>query len=67
VYAHGALVHAGPYVTALQKARVNAACRPLHPDVVAIIGEGLKEFGLLPANGKAAGGASPALPALGRA
>ncbi|KAL4420385.1 hypothetical protein ABPG77_002325 [Micractinium sp. CCAP 211/92] len=40
--------NAGAAVTLLQKARMTAACRPLHPDVPAIVQEGLIFHGLLP-------------------
>jgi hypothetical protein len=42
---------------------MNAACRPLHPDVVAIMREGLKEYGLLPSSGGATDGAAAVLSA----
>jgi len=42
---------AGAAVSPLQKARMSAACRPLHPDVAAIVREGLQHYGLLPAGG----------------
>lgn len=40
--------HAGAGVSLLQKARMTAACRPLHPDVPAIVQEGLILHGVLP-------------------
>ena len=39
---------AGAAVTPLQKARMTAACRPLHPDVPAVVHAGLEHLGLLP-------------------
>jgi hypothetical protein len=38
---------AGAVVTPLQKARMMALCRPLHPDVGTIVREGLDHYGLL--------------------
>ncbi|PSC68818.1 Carbonic anhydrase 2 [Micractinium conductrix] len=35
---------AGSVTTPMQKLRMTATCRPLHPDVVAIVREGLKQF-----------------------
>jgi hypothetical protein len=48
-------VHAGNKVTPLQKARMNAMCRPLHPDVITIVREGLKHEKLLPDEEQAEG------------
>ena len=49
---------AGAVVTPLQKARMMALCRPLHPDVGTIVREGLDHYGLLEPAG--AGDASAA-------
>ncbi|KAI3433707.1 hypothetical protein D9Q98_003516 [Chlorella vulgaris] len=43
---------AGQYVTPLQKTRMMAMCRPLHPDVLTIVQEGLRHFGVLPERGE---------------
>jgi hypothetical protein len=54
---------AGQYVTPLQKTRMMAMCRPLHPDVLTIVQEGLRHFGVLPERGEssAADSAAPLL------
>jgi hypothetical protein len=61
---------AGAVVTPLQKARMLALCRPLHPDVGTVVREGLDHYGLLEPAGKnesaaatAAGGEQAPAPA----
>lgn len=47
---------AGAHVTPLQKSKMIAQCRPLHPDVACVVRGGLEHFGLL----RAGGGGDPA-------
>lgn len=51
---------AGASVSPLQKARMTAACTPLHPDVPAIVKAGLEQYGLLPPEGGTSGPAARA-------
>ena len=54
---------AGAVVSPMQKARLIALCRPLHPDVPIIVREALLLLGLLPADlGGPSGAALPAAP-----
>ncbi|EFN59061.1 hypothetical protein CHLNCDRAFT_137778 [Chlorella variabilis] len=46
----------GAHVTPLQKSKMIAQCRPLHPDVACVVRGGLEHFGLL----RAGGGGDPA-------
>lgn len=45
---------AGCQLTPLQKARMVAACRPLHPDGAAVVEECIKHYGLRAATGRLA-------------
>jgi hypothetical protein len=44
---------------------MNALCRPLHPDVVTVVREGLRQFGMLPSPALGGSGGTGASDATG--